>query len=126
MNDALCVRGLESSCDLQGECKSFRWQNGQIFMLFSGDDRTAVDKLHHDVVRADVINLADVGMVERGNRSRFAFKTLGELCGRNLDCNQATQPRIARPIHFAHAARTNSGFYALGSELCSGSDLRGR
>src|ERR1017187_4462246 len=126
MNDALCVRGLESSCDLQGECKSFRWRNGQIFMLFSRDDRIAVNKLHHDVVRADVINLADVGMVERGNRSRFAFKTLGELCSRDLDCNQAIQACISCPIHFAHAACTNSGFYAVWSELCTGSDLRGR
>src|ERR1035441_2154663 len=102
MNDALCVRGLESSCDLQGECKSFRWRNGQIFMLFSRDDRIAVNKLHHDVVRADVINLADVGMFSRGNRSRFAFKTLGELCSRDLDCNQAIQDRKSTRLNSSH------------------------
>ncbi len=125
MNDALCVRGFESSCDLQGEGNSSRWRHGPIFM-FSRDDRTAVNKLHHDVVRADVINLADVGMVQRRNRSRFAFKTLGELCSTDLDCNQTIQACIFCPVHFAHAARTNSGFYSVWSELRTGSDLRGR
>src|ERR1019366_7029537 len=100
MNDAFCVRGLEGSRDLQGERKGFeRWQR-KIFMRFCRYDLTAVDKLHHDVVRADVINLADVGMVERGNCFRFASKTLGELRGGELDCNQAIQAGISCPIYF--------------------------
>lgn len=45
-------------------------------MLIHRNNRTSVDKLHDDVMRADVIDLADIGMVERCNRLRFAFKTL--------------------------------------------------
>src|ERR1039457_5096401 len=126
MNDAFCVCGLKGGRDLQGECKSFGWRNRRFFMLFGRDDRKAVDKLHHNIIRADVINLADVRMVERGNCFRFASKALGELRGGDLDRNQAIQARIPRWIHFAHAACAYLGFYKVWSELLPWSDLRGR
>src|SRR5215469_17605195 len=88
MNDAFCVRGLKGRRNLQGECESFRWRNGKIFLLFGRNNRTAIDKLHHDVIRANVINLADIGMVECGNRSGFASEALAELGGGKLDCNR--------------------------------------
>jgi hypothetical protein len=32
-------------------------------------DRLPVDVLHHEVIRPDIIQRADVGMIQRGNRA---------------------------------------------------------
>ena len=37
----------------------------------------ALDVLQHQIVRADVVDLADVRMVERGDRARFLVEAVG-------------------------------------------------
>jgi len=39
----------------------------------------AVDELHHQVIRADVVELADMRMIQRGDEARFARETIGVL-----------------------------------------------
>ena len=59
---------------------------------------------------SDVIQRADIWMIERGHRACLALESgapvdVGrERARKYLDCNVAAQPRIARPIDFAHPA----------------------
>lgn len=46
--------------------------------VVGGGDRRAVDKLHHQIIRADIVERADIGVVERSHRPRFTFKPRGE------------------------------------------------
>ena len=54
---------------------------------------------------------ADVGMIQRRNRPRFAVKALfclrvvREMRRENLDRDRAVEARVTRPIHLTHAAR---------------------
>ena len=53
--------------------------------LFTVDDRPPVNVLHDQKIRADVVNLADVGMIERGDGFGFTLEALAELLARNFD-----------------------------------------
>jgi hypothetical protein len=58
------------------------------------------------------VDLRDVRVIERGERlcftrkSRDAIGVAGKGVGQNLDRDVAIQLRIARALHFAHAAGT--------------------
>jgi len=69
------------------------------------------------VLLAEVMNGANVRVVERADCPRFAFKTLSEACQRRLDCDIPTEPAIAGFVHFAHTARANSREDLIGAEL---------
>jgi hypothetical protein len=47
-------------------------------------ERRALHELHHQVVGADVVEVADVAVIERGDRSGFPGKTIRERLVRNL------------------------------------------
>lgn len=59
---------------------------------------------------ADIIECANVGMVQREDSSGFAFKPLlglrifGEVRWKNLDCDRAIKPCVERTIHLTHPA----------------------
>src|SRR5580692_2066165 len=63
-----------------------------------------LDILHDQIVRSDVVQVADVGVVERGNRPSLAGKALAELRIGHFDRDIAIQPGIMGAIHFAHPA----------------------
>src|SRR5438067_1528938 len=93
MNDALPMRTFESTGDLHGisECFFIRQRAGAQTL----GQRLALEVLHDQkfvaVVSSNVIQTADVRMIERGNRPRLAMKTLlhvfvrGKLRGQQLD-----------------------------------------
>ena len=78
-------------------------------------ERFALEVLHHEerrsLVLADVVNGADVRVIELGHRACLAFEPLAQLRVRrkrgwqHLDCHGAIEAPVARPIHFAHSAR---------------------
>src|SRR5258708_4593947 len=74
---------------------------------------------------AGVIERADVRMIQAGNRFCFAlealaqFRAVGKMSGKNLDGNDAIEPRVPRAIHLAHPARTNRGENFVGAEPSS-------
>ena len=79
-------------------------------------ERFAVDELHDEkvdaLVVADVVNGADVRVVERRDRARLPFepgsalRILGPHRGRILR-DVPAEPRVVRAEHLAHAARTD-------------------
>src|ERR1700674_253999 len=76
--------------------------------------RQPFQKLHGDermpVLLANVVNRADVGMVQGGRGLGFALKAgkrlriTGNLLGQELEGDEAMQPRVFRFVDDAHAA----------------------
>ncbi len=100
MRDALLVRGIQGVANLTGVFQ--RPINRQRPL-----ERRALDVLHHQIVRTNVVKLADVGMVQGRHGAPFTLEALRELFVYHLDCNNAVQPGVASAIDFAHAACAN-------------------
>lgn len=74
----------------------------------------SLEIFHDDVADAalfaDVVELANVGMIQRGDGTSFTFKAgvgfgfFGEMFGQNFDGDGAIEASVARGINFAHAA----------------------
>ena len=68
---------------------------------------------------ADVVEHADVGVVQAGNRFRFALEALlrcrvaRNIRRQNLDGHGAIQPGIFRAIYLAHTARAKRREYLV-------------
>jgi hypothetical protein len=90
--------------------------------------RLAFHALHYEVVDAillaDVVQRADVGMVEGGDGSCLAFEPLpvhrivGEL-REDLDGDSALEPCISRTVNLSHSAHTEHGENLVGSQTRS-------
>ncbi len=77
--------------------------------------RWTLDELHHEIIRADIVERADIGVIQCGDGAGFPFEALAELRGRNLDGDIAPQPGITGLPHFAHAASANGGDDFIGA-----------
>src|SRR6516165_7298315 len=111
MSDALLVRRIQSLANLA--CVLQRLIERQ-----RAFKRRAVDVLHHQVIRPDIVELANMGMIQRGDRTRFPLEALRKLLLGNLDRDGAIKPRIAGLVYLAHAARANRREDLVGPELC--------
>ncbi len=72
MRDAFFVRGVEGIADLRGVFQ-------RLVERQRAFERRPVDKLHHQIVGSDVVQVADVGMIERGDGAGLALETLVEF-----------------------------------------------
>ena len=114
MDDALLVRGAERQRDQPGDpyCLDRRQRA-------TGDDlrqRRALDQLHHEIVGPDVVERADVGMVQRRHGARLPLEPCAEAVAANLDRDRALQTRIARRVHVPHTACANRVQDFVGTE----------
>jgi len=111
---AFLVRGGEAVSDLDGILG--RLASGQGTCRQSRAERLAFEQLRDDVrrslVRADVKERDDVGMIQRGGRTGLlleaaeAIGVVGEDGRENLDGDLATQSRVPRAVHLTHPAGT--------------------
>lgn len=83
--------------------------------LPSGDDGLPIHILHHQIIWPDVVNLADVGVVQCSDGFGFALETLGELRSRYFDRDHAIQARIRCGIDLAHAPAADLCIHAIGA-----------
>jgi hypothetical protein len=60
--------------------------------------------LKDQVIGSDVVDLANVGMVDRGNGARFALKPAHIVCDNPLDRDRAIQSSIVGLVDLAHAS----------------------
>src|SRR5688572_24329688 len=118
MNDASPVRGVQPTGECDGhvdERSVLEWSAVETI-----SQRLALQQLHDDEPRtirtlADVVNGADVGMVERRNRPRLAFETLKRLAvgserlGEHFERHNPVQPHVVGTINLAHAAAADRG-----------------
>src|SRR5215471_20529325 len=89
------VRGVKRIADLHGVAK--RLIERERTMEWS-----PLDKLHDEVVRTDVVNLADVGMIQCCDCLSFSLKAVTELRSRDFDRDVAIQAWIVRLPHLSH------------------------
>jgi len=70
--------------------------------------RFALNVLHHQVIRAHIMQRADIRMIQRGHRPRLQLEALGKPFVRDLDRDNSLQPRVASLVDFAHPARADA------------------
>ena len=88
-------------------------------------DGSALDVLHHQVVRADVVERADVRVVEGGDGTGFALEALGELVFGDLDGDAALEACVARFVNLAHAPDADGSNDLIRAETSAPSERHG-
>src|SRR5580704_7756303 len=68
------------------------------------EERTAIQKFENQEIRANIVDLANVWVVQRCDGSGFPPKSFRVLLGRNLQSNDPIEARIARFVHYAHTS----------------------
>ncbi len=66
-------------------------------------DRRSLHELHHQVIRPHVVKLADIIVIERGDRPRLTLKAFRKRFFGLLDGNHAVEARVASFVHLSHA-----------------------
>src|SRR6266705_4665056 len=89
----------------------------------------SVDILHGDEMHAfalaDLVDVRDVRMIQRGGSHGFLIKSpqsilvRSEIRGQDFQCDLAMQTRVFRQIHLAHSARADLRADLVASEFCS-------
>src|SRR5262245_9310045 len=107
MNDLLLMRGVERVCDLDCQLQQVG-DRGR----FAGNallQHAAFEELHRDeasvLVLADVVDRADVLMVEGGSRARFTLKR-SSACGSRAVSGGRNFSATGRPSRVSSAAYT--------------------
>ena len=100
MRDALLVRGVERIANLRGILQ-------RLIERQRAFQRRALDVLHHQVIRSDIVQLADVGMIQRRDGARLALEAFAEFGLGDLDRDDAIQARVVGFVHLTHAARAD-------------------
>ena len=119
MDDALLVRLLQCVGNLQRDRDGFLDRDGTSRHLFA--ERRSFDQFHHQVVGSDVVEMADVRMIQRGDGAGFAFETFAEAFARNFDRDLAAQTRVAGAVHLAHPPLADARQDFVGAEFASDS-----
>ena len=83
MNDALAVRLHQRSHDLRSVGE--RRLHGKRSAFEPGRDRLALHQFHDEVIRPNIVERADVGMIQRRNRARLALETRAKPLLSGLD-----------------------------------------
>src|SRR5690348_16525576 len=113
MDDSLAMRRFERAGYFNSSFQRLiEWQRPS---LQTRCQRFPFDVFHDQkfgtVLRAYVVQRADVRMIQRRDSAGFALETLprfrsfGQMLGKNLDCDGAVEPGVARAVDLAHAAR---------------------
>ncbi len=102
MQDPALVRGLKRAGDLEREPQRFCCFHWSL-------ERSALDVFQHQVIRADIVDLANVRMVQRRNGTRLQFESGTMLMLQTFDGDEAIQPGVAGFPHLSHCARADEG-----------------
>ncbi len=127
MDDALAVGGVQCIDHGEGDIHESREAYRPACDLLL--QRLSLEQLHREKRRiaADVMNGADVGVVERGCGTRFALEAfkrqLGYRCSawQDLDGHHTPETRVRRPIHLTHPSAAERRDDLVGAEARAGS-----
>ena len=127
MHHAAAVRFIQRVGNLCGILKNL-FQRQRAFEQARGQ-RLAFQILHDQeinaVLLADIVQHADVGMIQARDNFGFALEALAqsrvarEMRRQNLDGYGALEARIARAIHHTHAPRAQWRGDFIGTESCA-------
>ncbi len=128
MDDALAMRLVERVGNLGGNLQ--RLVERERPLLETRRERLAVEMRHDKVVRAidmpDVVDAADVRMVQRGNGSCLLFESgakigiAGDVTGQDLDGDGAIEARVAGFVDLTHPARAQGADDLIRAETGAG------
>jgi hypothetical protein len=108
MDDAQLVSGFEGIGDLARHGN--RVGNRQRAALDDIGQRRSLDEFHHEGALFHTVDVRDMGVVQRCERTRLAFESrellgaMRKLVGENLHGDVAAEPRVARTVDLTHAA----------------------
>ena len=115
MRDAFAVRLVQRVGNLNGVLQHLLRRQRAFQQPLR--QRLAFQILHHQeidpVLVADVVEGADVRMIQAGDGASFALESLAQfgavrkMRGQNLDRDDAIEARVAGAVHLAHPARAN-------------------
>ena len=103
VEDALLMSGMEGVGDLHGQASGFLRRQ-------RAPQRRPVQELQDEIARPDVVDLADVRVIQRRDGARLLLEAadavgVGVTPGRqNLDCDVAAEARVMRAVDLAHSA----------------------
>ena len=125
MNDSLFVRGREAVGDLLPIFHGFaRWNWPSVEQVAKAVTLQQFgDQVRHAVLRADVEDRKNIGMVQGGDSARFLLETphpfgISRECLRqNLDRNIPTESRVPGAVDFPHATRAYGRNDFVGTEF---------
>ena len=111
MDDAFGVGRFERAHDLQRDTGRLGWVHR------AGEGR-AIDELHHQVIAADVVQRADVRVVEAGNRSCL---TLDGCAGhaKPFDGDDPVEPGVTGLPDVSHTAGADGADEHVRADLAS-------
>ena len=110
MNDSFRVRRVQRVCDLNSEQKQrLQFKRAVADQVLQS---LAIQELHGDerlaALLADVVNRADVGMVESRRGLRFTLKTgkslgvFGDFIGQEFQGDKSVQPGVLGLVNHTH------------------------
>src|SRR5437667_10811698 len=100
MYDAFFVRCLQRLGNLPRDGQSFGesdWTGCHSF-----GERRAINVLHHDKVWANVVQGADVRMIQCSDGAGLALEALAELLGGDLNGDDAVEAVVGGLVNLAH------------------------
>jgi hypothetical protein len=109
MGDAVAVRRLEGIGNLDRCAKGLGPRQRPC-------QRLPVDEFHVEIVRADIVQRADVRVVQRSNCACLTIEPIAELLPGDLDRHPAIESRVTALPHFAHPSATNRRDDFVGTE----------
>ena len=120
VHDTLLVRGFERVGNLPGDRQRLIQRHGALpDALRQGG---SLHQFHHQVIGADVVELADVGMIQRSHRVYFAREAVAEALGGDFDGHVAAHTGIVRAIDFAHASGADGRADLVRAEFGAGGE----
>jgi hypothetical protein len=119
MHDALLMRRFDCFGDLFRDRERFFQRDRTLLNALS--QRGPFHQLHHQVIPANVVELADVGMIQRGHGAHFARKAIGEALLGDFDGDVAAHARIVGAVDLSHAAGADRRKHLIRAEPRSNS-----
>jgi hypothetical protein len=116
VSDAFLMRRIQS-------IQNLRCAFDGPFQRHRSFERISLDELHHQIVRSDVVKLADMGMVQGRYRPGLMIEAFGELFLGDLDRDNAAQPCVPGAVHVSHATRPDVGDDFIRAESVAGNEL---
>ena len=118
MHDPLLVRRFERNRNLLRDRNRLFYRNRP--SLDPVGERRAFHQLHYQIIRADVVQRANVRMIQRRNGTCLTFEAVRKLLRGDLDCDITTQPRVASSPYFTHSAFADGSLNPIRPQLRTG------
>ena len=100
MNDAFSVSGAERIANLHGVAQGLLEREWTA-------ELSPLDKFHDQVAGADIVDLADVTMIQGGDGASLVVEAVCETRTSELYRDIAAHPGVVRLVHLTHATRAD-------------------